>query len=65
MTLLFLALGLMAKPMLVTLPFVMLLLDWWPLRRLASSTARRLVLEKWPFFALAAASCVVTFLAEV
>ena len=64
LTLLFLALGLMAKPMLVTLPFVMLLLDWWPLRRLASSTARRLVLEKWPFFALAAASCVVTFLAQ-
>jgi hypothetical protein len=33
---LLLALGLMAKPMLVSLPFVLLLLDWWPLRRIAS-----------------------------
>ena len=31
-----LVLGLMAKPMLVTLPFVLLLLDWWPLRRVGS-----------------------------
>jgi protein O-mannosyl-transferase len=63
------ALGLMAKPMLVTLPFVMLLLDYWPLQRLSTlspqpSTLRRLVLEKWPFFLLTAASCAVTFLAQ-
>lgn len=36
---LLLALGLLAKPMLVTLPFVMLLLDWWPLRRVAAPAA--------------------------
>ena len=63
------ALGLMAKPMLVTLPFVMLLLDYWPLQRLSTlhaprSTLRRLMLEKWPFFLLTAVSCVVTYLAQ-
>jgi tetratricopeptide (TPR) repeat protein len=67
--LLFFALGLMAKPMLVTLPFVMLLLDYWPLRRVAGGRWRvagalRLVVEKVPFFLLAAGSCVVTFLAQ-
>lgn len=70
---LFFALGLMAKPMLVTLPFVLLLLDYWPLRRLASGTtevderarpARRLIWEKTPLFALAAASGIVTYLAQ-
>lgn len=58
------ALGLMAKPMLVTLPFVLLLLDIWPLRRFGQdlgSDVRRLVLEKLPFFALTILSCVVTF----
>jgi protein O-mannosyl-transferase len=65
--LLFFALGLMSKPMLVTLPFVLLLLDYWPLNRMsgvATSNALRLAREKWPFFLLAAASCVVTFLAQ-
>jgi protein O-mannosyl-transferase len=64
----FFALGLMAKPMLVTLPFVLLLLDYWPLRRIvATSTPRqawRLVVEKIPFFALAALSCVITSWAQ-
>jgi Flp pilus assembly protein TadD len=55
------ALGLMAKPMLVTLPLVMLLLDVWPLRR---PLARALVLEKLPLFALAAASSVITIIAQ-
>jgi len=69
LALLFFALGLMAKPMLVTLPFVMLLLDWWPLRRIPVSGFRfpdlaRLALEKWPFFLLVVISCVVTFLAQ-
>jgi tetratricopeptide (TPR) repeat protein len=69
LALIFFALGLMSKPMLVTLPFVMLLLDYWPLQRLSTlnpqpSTYQRLVLEKWPFFLLAAASCVVTFLVQ-
>ncbi|MGA2748235.1 MAG: tetratricopeptide repeat protein [Verrucomicrobiota bacterium] len=54
----FFALGLMAKPMVVTLPFVLLLLDYWPLRR------GWLVTEKIPFFALSAVSCAVTFLVQ-
>jgi tetratricopeptide (TPR) repeat protein len=69
LALLFFALGLMAKPMLVTLPFVMLLLDYWPLHRLFTcnvrpATALRLVFEKWPFFLLVLISCVVTFLMQ-
>ncbi|HWD21244.1 MAG TPA: tetratricopeptide repeat protein [Verrucomicrobiae bacterium] len=51
------AVGLMAKPMLVTVPFVLLLLDYWPFRR-------RALLEKLPFLALSAASCWVTMLAQ-
>ena len=84
------ALGLMAKPMLVTLPFVLLLLDYWPLGRLSTAHAdkplaasqslpsdnsvrvdalpvatwRRLIVEQLPLLALAAASCVVTSLAQ-
>jgi tetratricopeptide (TPR) repeat protein len=64
LSLLFFALGLMSKPMLVTLPFVLLLLDWWPLKRFEASTISRLVLEKLPFFFLSAASCLVTILAQ-
>jgi tetratricopeptide (TPR) repeat protein len=94
----FFALGLMAKPMLVTLPFVLLLLDYWPLGRFAqfkvqssrfkagaqatntqhrtpdteskstgkstSGSTRRIVWEKAPLFALAAASSIVTFMAQ-
>jgi len=59
-TLFLFALGLMAKPMLVTLPFVLLLLDYWPLNRLS----RKTIYEKIPFFALSAVSSVVTFLAQ-
>jgi tetratricopeptide (TPR) repeat protein len=64
-----LALGLMAKPMLVTLPFVMLLLDYWPFERLdLVGSPRRSVawigLEKVPFLAMAAASAVVTLVAQ-
>jgi len=89
--LLFFALGLMAKPMLVTLPFVLLLLDVWPLGRWrglagtgdtaapagraaaaggisaapsAGASAARLIVEKMPFFALAAASSVITFIVQ-
>ncbi len=50
--------------MLVTLPFVLLLLDWWPLGRLGSCTAKRLLGEKVPLLALAVASCVVTVVAQ-
>lgn len=58
---LFLALGLMSKPMLVTLPFVLLLLDVWPLGRLGKAPTSRLVVEKIPLFALVAISSAVTF----
>ncbi len=61
---LFFALGLMSKPMLVTLPFVLLLLDYWPLERCQPSAFRRLIWEKLPFFALSFASCAVTFVAQ-
>jgi len=56
------ALGLMAKPMLVTLPFILFLIDVWPLRRTISPAAS--ILEKIPFVAMSAASCVVTFVAQ-
>jgi tetratricopeptide (TPR) repeat protein len=66
-----LALGLLAKPMLVTWPFVMLLLDYWPLHRFQKSdvrgqwsVVRGLVIEKLPLLALVAASAVITFLAQ-
>src|SRR6266446_6636625 len=66
-----LALGLLAKPMLVTWPFVMLLLDYWPLGRWQSAKSkaqakklRKLILEKIPLFILVAASAVVTLIAQ-
>lgn len=58
------ALGLMAKPMLVTLPFVLLLLDYWPLERLGRDNAVRLVVEKTPLFILSTISSVITFVAQ-
>jgi len=67
LALLALAAGLMAKPMLVTVPCVLLLLDFWPLNRwngVAASRRWLLFAEKLPFFALAAASCVITFRAQ-
>ncbi len=70
LTLVLLALGLMAKPMLVTLPALLLLVDYWPLGRygsagtasapLARPGLARLMLEKLPLAALAAAVCVMT-----
>ena len=72
---LWLGLGLMTKPMLVTWPFVLLLLDYWPLRRLEWQPAdgiKRfgkawvpLIREKLPLFCLVAASMVVTYLAQL
>jgi tetratricopeptide (TPR) repeat protein len=74
-----LALGLLAKPMLVTWPFVMLLLDYWPLGRLhgqrrdqrlggashsEAATVGQLIVEKIPLFALVAASAVITSVAQ-
>lgn len=58
-----LACGLMSKPMLVTVPFVLLLLDFWPLGRMAPFR-RRLVLEKLPWLALALMSGVATLRAQ-
>ncbi len=62
------ACGLMSKPMVVTLPFVLLLIDFWPLNRLQLSRSTRtfipLVVEKFPFFALAMAGSLVTYLAQ-
>jgi hypothetical protein len=57
-------LGLMAKPMLVTLPFTLLLLDVWPLDRLKRAPLPTLVREKAPLFAMSFASCIVTFVAQ-
>ena len=65
LVLVFFALGLLAKPMLVTLPCVLLLLDYWPLLRLSSrKTFVGLVWEKLPLFALAAASSAMTWHAQ-
>jgi len=71
-------LGLASKPMVVTLPCVLLLLDYWPLRRIRGwnqfnpeaafpvpqASLSRLVLEKLPLLALSAADCAVTFFAQ-
>jgi tetratricopeptide (TPR) repeat protein len=64
LSLFFFALGLMSKPMVVTLPCVLLLLDYWPLGRFQHNRARGLVMEKIPFFALALAASVVTFVVQ-
>ena len=64
------ACGLMSKPMLVTLPFVLLLLDYWPLDKFkdenseVGSRLRRLVMEKIPFLALSTCSCLVTLFTQ-
>ena len=59
------ALGLMSKPMLVTVPFVLLLLDYWPLGRFAGrGTNRRLIFEKIPLLLLSIALCTVTLWAQ-
>ncbi|HEX9046381.1 MAG TPA: tetratricopeptide repeat protein [Verrucomicrobiae bacterium] len=69
LSLLCFALALMSKPMAVTLPFVSLLLDFWPLRRthgsgFSLSTIKALAVEKIPFFTLALGSCIVTYLVQ-
>ena len=77
LALMFFTLGLLSKNMLVTMPFVLLLLDYWPLGRVTGdgwrmtrfgipvpqlSTYSHLLLEKLPFFVLVVGSCVVTAL---
>ncbi len=75
------ALALAAKPMAVTFPFILLLLDYWPLQRIRLQGIKdgqspsqtlalpqfpplRLLTEKLPLFALSAASCIVTVIAQ-
>jgi Flp pilus assembly protein TadD len=81
LTLLLFALGLLAKPMLVTLPALLLLLDYWPLERIRGQgtedrrqrakgtsqkiSAGQLIIEKIPFFALSVISSVITFLVQL
>ena len=74
----FFILGLMSKAMLVTLPFVLLILDYWPLRRLhlnepvegenpissSSTITAKLLREKIPLFVLTVFSCMLTYLAQ-
>jgi tetratricopeptide (TPR) repeat protein len=57
-------LGLLAKPMVVTLPFALLLLDYWPLSRWPKTPLKKLLLEKIPFFAIAVAGSLVAFMAQ-
>jgi tetratricopeptide (TPR) repeat protein len=57
----------MSKSMLVTTPFLLLLLDYWPLRRITKfgwKSVRSLIIEKTPFFVLSAVSCIVTFFVQ-
>ncbi len=60
------ALGLMAKPMVITLPFVLLLLDYWPLQRLGESgtSILKLFAEKIPLFVMSIGSALVTVYAQ-
>jgi tetratricopeptide (TPR) repeat protein len=58
------AMGLMSKPMLVTVPFLLLLLDYWPMGRTKEHSLGRLVAEKLPLLAMSAASSVVTIIAQ-
>ena len=64
LALFFFALGLMSKPMVVTLPFVLLLLDFWPCERQSRRCMLVLMVEKVPFFLLAALVSAVTFVVQ-
>lgn len=67
----FFVLGLMSKPMLVTLPLILLLLDWWPLRRtsadsgVSSATPLRLIAEKTPLLLLSLGSSLITYWVQI
>jgi hypothetical protein len=72
LSLLFLILGLLAKPMLVSTPLILLLMDFWPLNRCGGAgrnqsrleTAKYLLSEKWPFFFVSVVLGVITFFAQ-
>jgi len=57
-------LALLSKPMAVTFPLVLLLLDFWPLNRMGAVPLRKILLEKAPLLSLSAASSIVTLLAQ-
>jgi len=58
------AMGLMSKPMLVTAPFLLLLLDYWPLERTQTISLPRLITEKLPLLAMSVVSCAVTIVVQ-
>lgn len=76
LAIIFFVLGVLAKPMIVSLPFLLLLLDYWPLGRLKfigsfrslnsheKNSFSRLILEKLPFLFIAIISCIVTYYAQ-
>jgi Flp pilus assembly protein TadD len=64
LALLFLTCSLLCKPMLVTFPFLLLLLDYWPLGRFNPAAFGRLLVEKIPFLLISIASSVVTFIVQ-
>ncbi len=57
-------LGLLSKPMAVTLPFVLLLADFWPLGRLGKSNIHKLIVEKVPFFMLSVVVSIITIIVQ-
>jgi tetratricopeptide (TPR) repeat protein len=64
LALVFFTLGLLSKPMLITVPILLLLLDFWPLRRMSSAGSRAVLIEKVPFFALAVGSGILTLVTQ-
>jgi protein O-mannosyl-transferase len=58
------ACGLMSKPMLVTLPIILLLLDYWPLERFSGASAAKLLVEKMPLAVMSVASAAVTLVVQ-
>jgi Flp pilus assembly protein TadD len=58
------ACGLMSKPMLVTLPIILLLLDYWPLERFSGASAAKLLVEKMPLAIMSVASAAVTLVVQ-
>ena len=70
LVILLLSLGLLAKPMLVTLPLILLLLDYWPLNRLKIKeqnqlSLTRLIIEKIPLFLISICSMVITYMVQI
>src|SRR4051812_14326829 len=57
-------LGMMGKSMVITLPIILLSLDWWPLQRLTKKSARSLIIEKLPYFAVGLPVGIVTLHAQ-